>query len=270
MKNLFKKTALGMIILVVDAFSSLGQNTGFATNFPSWNVHSQYGRSISGLSIPVVAYIDKKTKTMDKQDNRISKKFEDIAYENFREEELCDLYKTHVFCHERIPEVVSFLIKSDLQRVQAGLSLEEIAFNDSQRLATNSAFVTRFREIYNLKNDEFECKELSSTMFAAYLARKVNSGDTNSVKVALETGLIFHEEYAPKGIGHQWIRINGQLYDPSIRADLGFRYMNEKGYIPIIITEMTLKSNRAMGNTQIGCFPKKIEDKIKEQIKDVK
>lgn len=267
--NTLKNIALACSILIASALPISAQNSTnkFSTNYDEWKRHSDYGKGIAKVTQPVTAYIDEKARIYEKNINRKEKiELAGMGYDSYNEEALIDLYLTHKFCHERIPQIYELVKGSNIQTNKVS-NLEEAAFEDTVRLSTNAQFKVNLNNLLKQpKEKAIDCKGLSSIMFASYLGRLVQE-KINEGNISLETGLLFHEEGALNGIGHQWIRIGDEIIDPAIRPDLGFKKVKGENYIPFIATPMYKKGEDLTGNTKILCFPKEIEAEIRKQLK---
>ncbi len=166
----------------------------------------------------------------------------------FNAQLLVSLICTCGYYFERIQDILTHVnsfsektIKGQLQYSQ----ITPIAFKICNALLSDDLFLTLLSKIFGTSRPD--CKEISTVLFTAYLCLTRKAFDSPSIiKMALVTGIVFHQKYAPKGVGHNWVLVNDLIIDAAISSD-GVPQIIKRpydGYIPIVSVNTILSSHK--------------------------
>lgn len=173
-------------------------------------------------------------------------------FSEFNEEDLKGLAQTHGFYHERIPELIRYIIKNPPS--------EKGVYSSVRDSLNDKSYLDLMKQTYN--TEEVDCKKISSTAMA-HMVYRLTRDSSGQGEVTLCTGIYFGK-IAPKGEGHQWVRIGEEIVDPALRPE-GRLESSSAGeiYIPIIETTMKTEGGTAEGFTEIVTVPRSYLEKAK-------
>ncbi len=176
------------------------------------------------------------------------------AYADFTKKDLLDVMSQNRECAKVAANACGYIKSAGRDVATDQKGIEKSSFSLALELLNDQGYNKNI-----IAATDIDCKAISVTYLAAYVAEASHVG--KRIEVELDTGVAFSKALVgDKGIGHQWIRVGGNIIDPSIRPELGFRVNPpELSYVPIVGLKFEVYGNSVLGKTTIYCYPKDME-----------
>lgn len=182
--------------------------------------------------------VDKITENMffETKKREVSKKQIEVGrslpeYAHMNNSELSGLFQTCAFYACKIPKIVDKIeIRKDITN-----NIVRATKEITSQLMNDATYQLYFRNETGKTN--FDCVAYSTTAAASAL-RVIHERQANG-KLELITGLFFDKIHAPKGIGHQWIKLDGQIIDLAIEVPV-----KKDAYVPIVGIQISIDKEK--------------------------
>ncbi len=126
----------------------------------------------------------------------------------------------------------------------------QLSFRELERLLDDPDFVDLIHDTY--PNSEIDCVERCAIFASDFMLRYMLDGNSlEPLQIQIWSGMTFEPGTTPRGGGHSWLVINGEIIDPSIIPDGNLRRLplENSGYVAMIGTVINLDpANKKVSN----------------------
>lgn len=149
-----------------------------------------------------------------------------------------DIIQGAGFRGEVLPALLPLILDS-IEAPNQGEDEFDYAFRETHRLRRDITFNRKICTMF--RSQEMECNEISHVLGSILLWHSIQRSEQEASvpkkrTVNFVTGLVFDPKYAPEGIGHSWIQIDGQILDAALAPEGKLRRfpIGSDRYLPMV------------------------------------
>jgi hypothetical protein len=256
-KTVFRKATLPLVAVAalvtgVVAYLNSDLKRSEPADFYSWRRHEEVGTKISNSNSNLVSQLVEEANGYKKSSPGT---IQWPKYNDFTKLELLDVMSDNQDCSTLAKTAFVYIKKSGMDFPTDSSRIEADAFNLTLKLLSDKGYTDYVMETTNI-----DCRGRSLTYIAAFIAEATHV-DGGSFRIELDSGVVFSRKLQGEaGIGHQWVRSNGKVIDPSVFPERGFRLNpTDLAYTPVVGVDFEINGGNVLAYHRVYCYPAEIE-----------
>lgn len=257
LKTVLRRAALPLITVAALATGAIAYlNTDLRrpepADFYAWRRHEEVGTRISNSNSNLVSQLVEEANSYKKS---APGTIQWPKYNDFTKLEMLDVMSDNQDCSTLAKTAFVYIKRSGMDFPTDSSRIQADAFNLTLKLLSDKGYIDYVMETTNI-----DCRGRSLTYIAAFVAEATHV-DGGSFSIELDSGVVFSRKLQGEaGIGHQWVRSNGKVIDPSVFPERGFRLSpTDLAYVPVVGVDFEIGGSNVLAYHKIYCYPAEIE-----------